>query len=114
MYESLGSMSSTEKKRDIRSLISVLPNLLPSSLMTFPRTWTKGGVPTSQCMLSGIHFLPLATLLAFVYKAWHVHVCINREALISQLPNKDSFDFTIGNGGHIDPDPVWVHLSWSR
>lgn len=114
MYESLGSMSSTEKKRDIWSLISVLPNLLPSNLMTFPRTWTKGGVPTSQCMLSGIHVLPHDTLLAFVYKAWHVHVCINREALISQLPNKGSFDFTIGNGGHIGPDPIWVHLSWSR
>lgn len=82
--------------------------------MPFPRTWTKGGASKSRCMLSGIHFLPHATFLAFVYKAWHVHVCINREPLISQLPNKASLDFTIGNGGHIDPDPIGVYLSQSK
>lgn len=37
-----------------------------------------------------------------------MHVCINREPLISQLPNKAGLDFTIGNGGHVDPDPIWV------
>lgn len=62
-------------------------------------------------MLSGIRFLPRATFLAFVYKAWHVHVCINREPLISQLPKKVSLDFTIENGGHTDPGPIWIYLS---
>jgi hypothetical protein len=80
--------------------------------MTFSRTWTKEGPPhPDACSQVSTPPPPHATFLAFVYKVWHVHVCINREPLISQLPKKASLDFTIENGGHTDLGPIWVYLS---
>lgn len=61
----------------------------------------REGTRSSECCYLS-YLLPHATFLAFMSKSWHVDMCINREPLISQLSNKTSSDFTMGNGGHTD------------